>query len=264
MKILIIGDVFGRNGREILFKQLNRIKKENNIDFTIVNGENVTHGKSISYKHYLELINLNIDVITMGNHIFNHDDVLKHLNKMNRLLVPLNYNPYFQNKGTIMLKVKNKVTNKFISIRVTNLMGRVFIPKTENPYFLMDEVLKNDQSDIHIVDFHGEATAEKIAFAFAFDGKISALVGTHTHVQTADQRILRNGTAFITDIGMTGAYESIIGADINTIIEREKFSLPKKIKPSLEKSSQFCAVVITFDDLTNKVKNIERIFLLFE
>lgn len=266
MKFLIIGDIYSAVGRTMVKQWIPEIKnylaQENQtLDFIIANGENITHGKSISLQHYKELKKLGVDVITSGNHIFAPTtNVVNYIEEHHDLLRPLNYNPYQPGNGTILV-TKNKK-----KIRVTNMIGRTFMDKSDNPYFALETLLelektsKKERSDIHIIDFHGEATAEKIAYAWYFDGKISCLVGTHTHVQTADNRLLPKGTAFISDIGMTGAYDSIIGANPEEVIYREKTSLPAKFQPASGKG-QFCAVLLTIDDKTNKALKLERIFI---
>lgn len=266
MKFLIIGDIYSAVGREMVKKWIPEIKeylaKDNQtLDFIIANGENITHGKSISLQHYKELKKLGVDVITSGNHIFAPTtNIINYIDNHKDLLRPLNYNPYQPGYGTILV-TKNKK-----KIRVTNLIGRTFMDKADNPYFALENILKleeiekKESSDIHIVDFHAEATAEKMALAWYFDGEITAIVGTHTHVQTADNRLLPKNTAYISDIGMTGVYDSIIGAKPDEVIYREKTSLPAKFQPATGEG-QFCAVLLTIDDKTNKALKLARIFI---
>ncbi|MBE4704063.1 TIGR00282 family metallophosphoesterase [Spiroplasma platyhelix] len=266
MKFLIIGDIYSAEGRTMVKQWIPEIKdylaqQNQTLDFIIANGENITHGKSISLQHYKELKKLGVDVITSGNHIFAPTtNVVSYIDDHKDLLRPLNYNPYQPGNGTVLV-TKNKK-----KIRVTNMIGRTFMDRSDNPYFALETLLdleknnKKERSDIHIIDFHAEATAEKIAYAWYFDGKISCLVGTHTHVQTADNRLLPKGTAFISDIGMTGVYDSIIGAKPEEVIYRERTALPAKFQPASGKG-QFCAVVLTIDDTTNKALKLERIFI---
>jgi len=265
MKVLIIGDIYSSVGREMVKIWIAKIKKkyeaeQNTIDLVIANGENTTHGKSLSERHYHELKAAGIDIITSGNHIFGHPEVAKYIDSTPDLLRPLNYNPYHPGKGTIVLKVANKL------VRVTNIIGRTFMDKADNPYYALEQLItidkenKKENSDIHIIDFHGEATAEKLAFAWYFDGQITCLVGTHTHVQTADNRLLPQGTAFISDVGMTGAFYSIIGASPTEVIYRDRKSMPTQLKTAIGEG-QFAAVVLTIDNKTNKAVKIERIFI---
>ncbi|AUB31924.1 TIGR00282 family metallophosphoesterase [Spiroplasma floricola] len=251
MNFLIIGDVYSKSGRDILEKHLKSIVKKNSIDFIVVNGENISHGKGINKNHYDFLKKLGVDVITTGNHVFKVKETLEYINEVNDLLRPANMNSYNLGIGTNQYNWKNK------KIRITNLMGKSFMEHVNNPYEIMDKIIENDDSDIHIVDFHAETSAEKIAFAWNYDGIITALVGTHTHVQTADERILPKGTAFITDLGMTGPINSIIGANPEEVIHKEKTGLPVKFKPS-ENQGLLCGVILSIND-KNKAISIERL-----
>lgn len=159
MKILAIGDIFGKTGRQVIKNYLFRLKKKYQIDLVVANVENATHGKGISFKHYQELEKYGIDIMTSGNHVFDLEETQKGIDKFSKLIRPLNSNPYHRGKGSIITEFKNK------KIRVTNLIGRTFMPPAENPYFALEKILAEDNSNIHLVDFHAEATAEKIAFA---------------------------------------------------------------------------------------------------
>lgn len=257
MKILAIGDIFGSTGRKVIKNFLPKLKKEYEIDLVIANVENTTHGKGISRKHYQELKSYGIEIMTSGNHIFALEETKKYISEVPDLLRPLNSNPYHPGLGTTLIKVKGK------KIRITNLLGTNFMPMAaENPYFALEKVLDLKDWDIHLVDFHAETSAEKIALAWHYDGQINALWGTHTHVQTADERILPRGTAFITDLGMTGPHNGIIGAKSEVIIQRAKYALPAKMAP-VEDNGQFNGVIFEFEDLNNKVKNITRIREVF-
>lgn len=260
MKILIIGDIYSNIGRMMVKTWITKIKKKYEVDLVIANGENTTHGKSLNERHYHDLKMAGIDVITNGNHIFAHPDVIKYIDKSPDLLRPLNYNPYHPGNGTIVVKVGNK------KVRVTNIIGRTFMDKADNPYYAVEQLNKttqknpNEASDIHIIDFHAEATAEKLAFAWNFDGQLTCVVGTHTHVQTADNRLLPKGTAFISDVGMTGPFYSIIGANPKEVIYRDKKTMPAHLKPA-DGEGQFSAVLLTINNETNKAEKIERIFI---
>lgn len=251
MRILAVGDIFGKTGRKVASELIPRIRLDYNIDFVIANVENATHGKSVSWKHYLAFKADGIDLMTSGNHIFALEETKEYIASCPDLLRPLNSNPYHPGNGTALVVCKGR------RIRVSNLIGNAFMPSADNPYFALEKVLANDESDIHIVDFHAEATAEKIALALYFDGKISALYGTHTHVQTADERILPSGTAFITDIGMNGPSNGVIGASLTCIIERAKYGYSSKMEPHSD-SGQFNGVIFEFDE-QNKVKSIKRL-----
>ena len=253
MKILAVGDIYGEIGRDELKKELKELKKIYEIDFIVINGENTAHGKSITEKHYNEFKELKVDVITSGNHIWANNWVVENINHTNDLLRPLNYGKLQPGNGTILITCKNK------RIRVTNLIGRAFMEKCENPYEYLKEIVNKNDCDIHLVDFHAEATAEKIALAWDFDGKITALWGTHTHVQTNDARVLPKRTAFITDIGMTGPYDSIIGADPEQVIYKDKTGMPARFKPATG-AGQFNGVIFEIDDKTNKVIKMTTIY----
>ncbi|WP_338971465.1 TIGR00282 family metallophosphoesterase [Spiroplasma endosymbiont of Panorpa germanica] len=254
MKVLMIGDIYASKGREMIEKYLLKFKESNNIDLVIGNGENVTHGKSISEKHFLELIKNGVDIVTSGNHIFKNSEVIDYIDNYSNLLKPLNMNPFTPGPGSIVVNCLNK------KVRVTNLIGRSFMDPAENPYQAFDELIQNSAPcDIHLVDFHGEASAEKMAFAWNYDGKITALVGTHTHVQTADEMILPKGTGYITDLGMTGPINSIIGVEPEDVIRKEKTGLPSRFKPA-KGAGQFCGVIININD-NNEVLALNRVFV---
>jgi 2',3'-cyclic-nucleotide 2'-phosphodiesterase len=257
MKVLAIGDIFGKTGRRIIRDYLPKLKSECEIDLIIANVENATHGKGISRKHYQELKSYGIEIMTSGNHIFALEETKKYINEVSDLLRPLNSNPYHPGSGTVLINVKGK------KIRVTNLLGVNFMPiAVENPYFVLEKLLETKDYDLHLIDFHAETTAEKIALAWHYDGQIGALWGTHTHVQTADERILPHGTGFITDLGMTGPYWGIIGAKPEIIIQRAKYGLPAKMAPCEDKG-QFNGVIFEFNDTNNQLISIQRIKEIF-
>ena len=254
MKILAVGDVVGESGIKKLKELLPNIKKEENIDFVITNGENSAGGMGITEKNLKDILEAGTDVVTMGNHTWGKKDIFKFINHP-KLLRPANYPKGIPGKGMGIYEVNNK------KIAVMNFIGRVDINiLTENPFLLakdMIEQIKN-KVDMIFIDFHAEATAEKIAMARYLDGKITALFGTHTHVQTADEQILPNGTGYITDLGMTGPKNSVIGMDIQASIKRFETTLPEKYKLA-EGECIFNAVIFEIDDNTNKVKSIKRI-----
>lgn len=215
MNILFIGDVFSSIGRDMVEKYLPRLKNKYNIDFVIANVENATHGKGLSKKHYEFFLFEGISLMTMGNHTYSKKEIFDYIDEADRLIVPLNQPRALPGVGSRIIRFKGK------KIRVTNLLGLTFMDgKSQNPFEVMDDLLKEDESDIHIVDFHAEATSEKIALGYYLDGRVSAVLGTHTHVTTADEKILPKGTAFQCDVGMTGPYESVIGCDKDVIVKR--------------------------------------------
>ncbi|WP_423364547.1 TIGR00282 family metallophosphoesterase [Mycoplasma sp. P36-A1] len=253
MNILFIGDIFGEVGRDLIDEYLPIIKNKHNIDFTIANGENTTHGKGLSKKHYDELLNQGIDAITMGNHTFDRSDILDWIDNANKLIRPANLPVYTPGVGTKVFE-KNGV-----KIQVTNLLGRVFYGGIINhPVEVMEKIVEESKADIHILDIHADATAEKICLGYEFDGKISAVLGTHTHVQTADERLLDNKTAYITDVGMCGPFNQCIGMDKKNVVYRMKTGLPARFEAG-QGPGILNAVVIKFEN--NTPISIERISL---
>ena len=254
MKILAVGDIVGESGVRKLKELLPNIKKEENIDFVITNGENSAGGMGITEKNLKDILDAGTDVITMGNHTWGKKEIFKFINHP-KLLRPANYPKGIPGKGMGIYETNGK------KIAVINLIGRVDINiLTENPFLLakdMIEQIKN-KVDMIFIDFHAEATAEKIAMARYLDGTITALFGTHTHVQTADEQILPNGTGYITDLGMTGPKNSVIGMDIQASIKRFETTLPEKYKLA-EGNCILNAVIFDIDENTNKVKLIKRI-----
>lgn len=256
MKIMMIGDIYSSNGRDIVEKVLPVYKKQNKIDFVVANGENTTHGKSIIEKHYEMLKQFGIDVISSGNHIFDLKEAQEIIEQHDDLLRPYNMNKYVPGNGYVIKECNGK------KICILNMIGTSFMGKANNPYEAMDEFLnKKLDYDMLFIDFHAEATAEKMAFAWNYDGKITGFVGTHTHVQTADERLLPKGTGYITDLGFTGAYDSIIGADPVNVIKKEMTGLPNHFEPANSLMKQLCGVIFTVDDKTNKVTDVERVFV---
>ena len=254
MNILAVGDLVGNCAIKELKEKLPIIKKEENIDFVIVNGENVAEGMGMTEKNFYDILAQKVNVITMGNHTWGKKDIFKFIDHP-QIIRPANYSKPVCGKGYNIYECKGK------KIAVINLIGRVSMNiLSDNPFLIADEIVEKikSQVDMIIVDFHGEATAEKIAFAYYMDGKITAMFGTHTHVQTADERIYPKGTGYITDIGMTGPIESVIGMSIGASVKRFETSLPEKYKIA-EGPCMLNGVVFQIDDNTNKVTKIKRI-----
>ena len=252
MNILFIGDVFSSIGREMIETYLPRIKNKYSVDLVIANVENATHGKGLSKKHYDFFLFEGISMMTMGNHTYSKKEIFDYIDDADRLVVPLNKPKALPGVGSRTIDFKGK------KIRVTNLLGLTFMDgKSQNPFETMDELLKDDNSDIHIVDFHAEATSEKIALGYYLDGKVSAVLGTHTHVTTADEKILPHNTAFQCDVGMTGPYESVIGCDKEVIIKRMQDGLMSPFTIA-EGEGQLRATLLTFND-NNQCTQIKRI-----
>lgn len=254
MKILAVGDLVGECGLNILKQTLPKIRKEKNIDFVIVNAENVASGMGITSKDFNELLKLKVDVITMGNHTWAKKDIFTFIDNP-KLLRPANYSKGVVGKGINIYECKNK------KIAVMNLIGRVDMNVlSENPFVVAKDIIEKikNQVDIIIIDFHAEATAEKIAMGHYLDGKVTAIYGTHTHVQTADETILEKGTAYITDIGMTGPINSVIGMDVGASVKRFVTTLPERYKMATGEC-KLNGIILDIDDETNKVKEIKRI-----
>lgn len=253
MNILFIGDVFSKVGRELIDEYLQEIKEKYQIDFVIANGENVTHGKGISKNHYDELLNLGVNCITLGNHAFDQKEIFDSIDYANFLVRPANLSRYVPGVGTRVFEVNNT------KIRVTNIIGRVFNGGVVNhPIEIMEDIIKEDESDIHIVDIHADATAEKICFGYEFAQDLSAVIGTHTHVQTADERILDGDCAYITDVGMCGPFNEAIGVEKQNVLYKMKTGLFAPNIPA-DTQGQLNAVIINFEN--NKPKAIKRINL---
>lgn len=254
MKILAVGDIVGENGLNKLKEVLPNLKQIEKIDFAIVNGENVAGGMGITEKHFKQMLFAGADVVTLGNHTWSKKDVFNIIDE-ERLLRPANYPKGVVGKGYNVFNCKNK------KIGVINLIGRTNMGVlSENPFLEADKIIEDikDKVDYIIIDFHAEATAEKIAFANYVDGKVNIVFGTHTHVQTADETILPNGTAYITDIGMTGPINSVIGMDKKASIKRFVTTLPEKYKIA-EGESKFNSCLFEFDDKTCRIEKITRI-----
>lgn len=255
MRILYIGDIVGTKGLEYLEKNLNKIKALHKINLVIANAENVTNGRGLNKEHYLRLMRLGIFALTMGNHTFSNKNIKDFIDD-SKIIRPANFNTSY-GKGYMILNYNDK------KITIVNLLGRVYMNNMslDCPFKTMDEIYDEviDKSDYIIVDFHGEATSEKIAFAYDFDGYIDAVVGTHTHVPTADMRVLPKGTLFVSDIGMTGAHDSCLGDNYETIIERFRSGVYEPCKTEEEGKVEFNAVILDFNNLKNSITRVRII-----
>lgn len=256
MRFLFFGDIVSKPGREIVAKYLPILKNDYKIDVVIANGENVAHGKGITPATYSELINLGIDVITLGNHFLFGNQSNKFWEESSKLIRPINVHPSAAGQGTRVFE------HNGVRFRVTNALGRSFITSLvpKNPFDAVDEIIANSTEKIHIIDFHAEATGEKLAFGWNYDGKVSAILGTHTHVPTLDYRILPNGTAFCCDVGMCGPYDGILGVKKENIIYRTRTGLPIKFEIATG-SCQLGAIVLDIDESNGKCKSIQRIYI---
>ena len=251
MKVLMVGDVVGRPGRRAVAALLPDLLQELEVDLTIANGENAAAGRGLTLTTARELFDAGVDVITSGNHIWDQKEIIPSLDEEAPILRPQNYPPGTPGRGIMTC---NGVT-------VINLQGRTFMPPLDCPFRTADAVLKQlpARSTI-IVDMHGEATSEKVAMGWYLDGRVSAVLGTHTHIGTADTRILPMGTAFVCDVGMVGSRDSIIGDDVDAVLSRFLSLLPHRL-PVAENSRvlQFNAVLVEIDDATGLARSIVRV-----
>ncbi|HEV8132511.1 MAG TPA: TIGR00282 family metallophosphoesterase [Acidobacteriota bacterium] len=255
MRILFVGDVVGKAGRKITVTHLPLLKADFHIDFAIVNCENAAAGFGITPRIGEELLAAGADVLTSGNHVWDRKEAFEFLNKENRALRPANYPPGVPGFGFWRGNVRD------VEVAVLNLQGRVFMPSIDCPFRAFDSLRKNELADARVlfVDFHAETTSEKIAFASYVDGRASAVVGTHTHVTTADETLLEGGTAYITDVGMTGAADSVIGMEREGAIQRFLLQIPQKKFEPAEKNPRLSAVVIDIDETTGHARSIQRV-----
>ncbi len=261
MNILFIGDIMGRTGRDAIFELLPEVKEEYNIDYTIANGENASGGLGMNRNGYEELCRAGIDFFTMGNHTFSKKDIISLMNDGENIVRPANLTGETIGEGMAIVNVGNE------KLAIINLIGRVYLDEgNESPFECAKKLIKKakEKTKNIIIDFHAEATSEKEALGYYLDGQISALLGTHTHIQTADERILPNGTAYITDVGRSGARDSVLGLDKDASIAR--FTLaPDEKKPPFNVArgkSQLCAVVIKINEETGLAEDIKRICVL--
>lgn len=258
MRILMVGDVFGRAGRRTFAKCTARLKQEKNIDIVVVNAENAAHGKSLTHSTFAELLQGGADIFTMGNHVWGNKEIYELIDSEPYLIRPANFPEGTPGRGFCIYPYRAK------NIGVINLQGRTFMAMMDCPFVRAEEILKqlSRECDIILVDFHAEATSEKMSLGFFLDGRVTAVVGTHTHIQTADERILPKGTAYITDLGMVGVLDSVIGLEPEACIEKfitcrgNKFVVPET------GACVYCGVILDIDERTNLAKSIERVRII--
>ena len=253
MRLLFIGDVVGAAGRRMVLEHLPRLLEEKQIDFTVANGENAANGFGINRRCFEELYACGVDCFTMGNHTFDNKDIYNFIDREPALLRPANYPPGVPGHGTAVFTVLGK------RLRIINLIGRIFLPGADCPFRTVDRLLGEETADWTLVDMHAEATSEKVAMGWYCDGRVSAVVGTHTHVPTADARLLHRGTGYVTDAGMTGPRDSVLGVDKDIIIQR----FLTGISPRFETASgdlQFNAVLFDLND-DGTCSSVERVDL---
>ena len=246
----------GRVGRRMLKERIPYYVDKYEIDFVIANGENASHGKGLTRNQYFELLDAGVDAITLGNHYMSKSEILRYINQVDRLIRPYNLLKEFPGEGSVVFEVNG------VSIRVTNILGSAFMNEEVNaPYYsILNLLTEEEPATIHIVDFHAEATGEKQSLGFALDGKVSAVLGTHTHVQTNDAHILPNGTAFISDVGMTGFADGVLGCTADTVVNKIVYGQQSKFQVPDDGRGVFSAVVIDIDDITGLAKQIFPIY----
>lgn len=255
MNILFIGDIVGNPGRDAIKILLPKIKKEEAIDFTVANAENAAGGAGLTPNVADELLEMGIDVLTTGDHIWDRKEILEVIDKEHRILRPLNYPEGAPGIGSIILNSKSGT-----KVGVINLVGRVFMQAVECPFKTgIKEVNKiKEETPVVIVDIHAEATSEKLALCWYLDGLVTAICGTHTHIQTADERIFQKGTAYLTDLGMTGPFDSVLGRRPEQIIRRFITGLPTRFEMA-DSNVQLQGAVINCDAKTGRANSIKRI-----
>jgi metallophosphoesterase (TIGR00282 family) len=255
LKILVIGDIVGKPGRRAVRNILPGLREDYILDFVIANGENASGGRGLNRDGMQELFACGIDVLTMGNHVWDNKEIFEFIDEQPGIIRPCNYPVSNPGQGYHIYTLNNGYR-----IAVINASGRVFMDNLDCPFEKTENVLReiDNKADFIIADFHAEATSEKLAFAYYFDGRVNAVLGTHTHIQTADERILTKGTAYITDLGMTGPVNSILGVEINAVIK--KFLTAQPVRFEVAKGPvQLQGVILTLADSTRKIENISRI-----
>ncbi len=262
MKLLFIGDIVGQPGRRAVKELLPKLREAYALDFVIANGENSAGGSGITPKTAGEIFSAGVDVITSGDHLWDQKEVMELLANEKRFLRPLNYPPDTPGHGSAIFEFRtpNSGLRTPNLIAVLNAQGRTFMPPLENPFLLAAAEVKRlrAQTRIIFVDFHAEATSEKIAFARFLDGQVSAVVGTHTHVQTADEQIFPGGTAYLSDAGFTGPHESVLGREIEPVVKRFLSTMPQRFDVAKDRV-QLHGAVIEIDDASGRAVKIQRV-----
>ena len=254
MKILFIGDLVGRPGRYILSERLRKYKEENEIDFCVVNAENMANGSGVTENTFKKLLHYGADVVTSGDHIYRNKDVLNFIRDEPRLLRPANLPTEALGNAFGVYDVDD------CRIGVLNLQGRIFMNPIDCPFKAADKCLERikQQTDIILVDFHAEATSEKVAMGRFLDGRVSAVLGTHTHIQTADEGILPKGTAYITDVGMTGPYDSVLGREVKPVLQKLITGMPARFDVAKD-GLQMCGALVEIDEKNARAVSIQRV-----
>lgn len=257
MKVVFIGDIVGSIGRDMVFTYITRLKRKYEADVIIANGENAASGRGITKAIFDDLLRSGVDVVTMGNHTWDQKEIYDFIDDTDYLIRPANFSDEAPGKGM------TTITKNGVTLSVINLHGRTFLPPHSDPFEKAEQLIEEATkiSPLIFVDFHAEATSEKIAMGWHLDGKASVVVGTHTHVQTADERILPGGTAYLTDAGMTGPYDEILGMKKEDVIYRFKTNLPVRFEVPKKGRSQLNGLFVELDDKTGKALSVERIMI---
>jgi len=255
MRILFIGDIVGRPGRELVRHGVRGLVEHHRVDLVIANAENAAAGFGITREIGDQILEWGVDVMTSGNHIWDKKEALDYIGVEPRLLRPANFPAGAPGRGSYLAR-----THENVSVGVINVMGRVFMVSIDDPFAVVLREIEamRQRARIIFVDFHAEATSEKIAMGWHLDGKVTAVVGTHTHVQTADERILPNGTAYLTDVGMTGPHDSIIGVEVSAALGRFLTAMPQKFETATG-NPRLNAVIVDADEQTGRATDIERL-----
>lgn len=256
MRILFIGDIVGKPGRQMLESQLTKIRHKYKPDMVIVNGENAAGGKGLTEKIYKQFLEWGVHVVTMGNHTWDNKNIFDFIDRADHIVRPGNYPEGTPGKGLTIHNIQKQ------KVAVINLQGTVFLPSLEDPFRKADALIEEARKETSFifVDFHGEATSEKQAMGWYLDGRVSAIVGTHTHVQTADNRILPGQTAYISDVGMTGPYDGILGMSRKAVIKKFLTQMPVRFDVE-DGRQQLSSVIVDVDDRSAKATAIQRLLI---
>jgi 2',3'-cyclic-nucleotide 2'-phosphodiesterase len=263
LNILFVGDIFGSAGRKIVREHIGHVCAANAVDLVVINAENAAGGFGVTPQIAEDLFELGADVLTTGNHVWDKRELVDYLNSVpsdsqarpRRVLRPANFQPGLPGYG-----VFEGTTKGGVDYAVINIMGRVFMNFTNDPFHFVNDLLTGIKAKVIVVDFHAEATSEKVAMGWHLDGRVTAVLGTHTHIPTADQRILPGGTAYQTDVGMSGPYDSVIGVEKDLVLHKFLTGMPSKFEPA-KGNPKMCAALITCDPATGRASAIQRIML---
>jgi len=263
LNILFVGDIFGSAGRKIVREHIGHIREAHAVDLTVINAENAAGGFGVTPQIAEDLFDLGADVLTTGNHVWDKRELIDYMNsapadsqaRPRRVLRPANYQVGLPGYG-----VFEGTTDSGIPYAVVNIAGRVFLNATNDPFHAINDVLKGIQAKVILVDFHAEATSEKVAMGWHLDGRVTAVLGTHTHIPTADERILPGGTAYQTDVGMSGPYDSVIGVEKELVLHKFLTGMPGKFEAA-KGNPKMCAALVTCDEVTGRATKIQRIML---